>query len=198
MWSVGNPATQKEVSGEENPTHLPPPPPQWKKCLRNRSLVPKTLETTALNRNKQNSGSGSSQRWLRVLPKQRICPAPPGQGTANQRALPAHCPPPPFQGPLPPGSCGSPGALPVRGLFAAAVGSGTTSPGGRRRRRRVAVARWSRVQAACRRCAVAAGLRGFGGPCGRRATPASLPKKVTQGRPGDDAGTAALPPHPPP
>ena len=94
LWSVGNPATQKEVSGEENPTHLPPPPPQWKKCLRNRSLVPKTLETTALNRNKQNSGSGSSQRWLRVLPKQRICPAPPGQGTANQQALPAHCPPP--------------------------------------------------------------------------------------------------------
>ena len=51
LWSVGNPATQKEVSSEENPTHLPPPPPRWKKCLRNRSLVAKTLETTALNRN---------------------------------------------------------------------------------------------------------------------------------------------------
>ena len=51
LWSVRNPAAQKAVSGEENPTHLPPPPPQWKKCLRNRPLVPKTLETTALNRN---------------------------------------------------------------------------------------------------------------------------------------------------
>lgn len=172
------------------------PRPNGFQCLRNRSLVPKTLETTALNRNNYKPQvPGPPKDGLECCPSNgSVLPL-----LDNEQPISRHYRlMPRLQGPLLPGSCGSPGDFPARSFLAAAVGHGTTTPGGRRRRRRVVVARWSRVQTACRRSAVAAARRGFGGPCGRRATPASWPKKVTQERPGDDAGTAALLPHPPP